>query len=215
MCCWLFYLLVVRPLRDVVAPVRCIFIYTRLLNYSLEFTIGVWTDVSHIQGPSLVSLASSLPRVVLNAKARNTKVRYAYGRNRWKTWCKSKIGVTYIPAQPMFVALYLRHLLNSAKTISPIDTAVHSIRWGHSLAGLPSPTEHPLVQSTYEGCKRILARPRASKDPVQPHMLEKLIQKHGHDTASTADLRLLFIVLVGYSGFLRISEILSKSDIYI
>ena len=125
---------------------------------------------------------------------------------RWKTWCKSKIGVTYIPAQPMFVVLYLRHLLNLAKTISPIHTAVYSIRWGHSLAGLPSPTEHPLVQSTYEGCKRILARPRAPKDPVQPHMLEKLIQKHGHDTAS---LRLLFVVLMGYSGFLRISEILS------
>ena len=40
-------------------------------------------------------------------------------------------------------------------------------------------------------------------------MLEKLIQKHGHNTASPADLRLLFIILVGYSGFLRISEILS------
>ena len=64
-----------------------------------------------------MSLASSLPRVVLNAKARNTTVRYAYGWNRWKTWCKSKIGGIYIPAQPIFVALYLRHLLNSAKTI--------------------------------------------------------------------------------------------------
>ena len=96
-----------------------------------------------------------------------------------KNWC-----YLYIPAQPIFVALYLRHLLNSAKTISPIDIAVNSIRLGHILAGLPSPTEHPLVKSTYEGCKRILARPRVPKDPVQPHMLEKLIQKHGHTTAS-------------------------------
>ena len=109
----------------------------------------------------------------------------------------------------MFVALYLQHLLNAAKTTSPIDTAVYSIRWGHSLAGLTSPTEHPLVQSTYEGCRRILARPREPKEPVQPHRLEKLIQRHGHNTASPADLRLLFIVLVGYSGFLCISEILS------
>ena len=80
MCCWLFYSLVVRPLRNVVAPVRCIFIYIWLLNlFSLdEFTIGVWKDVSHIQDPSLVSLASSRPRVVLNAKARNTtKIDFA------------------------------------------------------------------------------------------------------------------------------------------
>ena len=172
MCCWLFYSLVIRPLRD------DFHLYTVAQLFSLdEFTIGVWKGVSHIQDPSLVLLASSLPRVVLNAKARNTTVRYAYGWNRWnrwKTWCKSKIGVTYIPAQPMFVALYLRHLLNSAKTISPIDTAVYSIRWGHSLPSLPSPTEHPLVQSTYEGCKQILARPRAPKDPFQPSHARKV-----------------------------------------
>ena len=169
----------------------------------------MWEDFSKIQDPSLVSLASSLPRVVLNAKARNTTVRYAYGWNRWKNWSKSKIGVAYLPAQPMFVTLYLRQFLDSAKTTSPVDTAVYSIRWGHILAGLPSPTEHPLVQSTYEGCRRILSRPREPKDPVQPHMLETLIQKHGHNSASPADLRLLFIVLVVYSVFLRIGELLS------
>ena len=185
-------------------------IYTRLSVICLdEFKIGVWKDVSEIQDPSLVALASTLPRVVLSAKARNTTVRYAYGWNRWKTWCKSKIGVTFLPAPPMFVALYLHHLLTSARKTSPIDTAVYSIRWGHNLAGLTSPTEHPLVQSTYEGWRRILARPREPKEPVQPHMLAKLIQKHGQITASPADLRLLFIVLVGYSGFLRISEILA------
>ena len=109
----------------------------------------------------------------------------------------------------MFVSLYLHHLLDSAKTNSPLDTAVYSIRWEHTLPELPSPTEHPLVQSTYEGCRRILAKPRQPKDPVQPQMLENLEQKHGHSNASPADLRLLFIVLVEYSGFLRIVEILS------
>ena len=111
-------------------------IYTRLSVICFrEFRIGVWKDVSEIQDPnSLVALASSLPRVVLNTKARNATVRYVYGWSRWKTWCKSKIGGTYLPAQPMFVALYLQHLLNSAKTSSPIDTAVYSI------VGVTSPT---------------------------------------------------------------------------
>ena len=39
--------------------------------------------------------------------------------------------------------------------------------------------------------------------------LEQLVRTHGGDDASLADLRLLFIVLVGYAGFLRISEILA------
>ena len=77
------------------------------------------------------------------------------------------------------------------------------------MPGLPSPTEHPLLQSTYEGCRRILAKPRQPKDPVQPQMLENPVQKHGHSNASPANLRLLFLVLVEYSGFLRIGEILS------
>lgn len=189
--------------------VCCVIIYARFVYFYLdEFKIGVWEDFSEIRDHSLIQLASSLPRVVLHAKARSTTLKYAYGWNRWKIWSKSKIGVAYLPAPPMFVALYLRDLLDSAKTTSPLDTAVYSIRWGHTLAGFPSPTDHPLVQSTYQGCSRILSKPREPKDPVQPHMLQKLIEKHGHNNASPADLR-LFIVLVGYSGFLRIGEILS------
>ena len=155
-------------------------IYTRLSVICLdEFKIGVWKDVSEIQDPSLVALASTLHRVVLNAKARNTTVRYAYGWNRWKTWCKSKIGVTYLPAPPMFVALYLHHMLTPARTTSPIDTAVYSIRWGHNLAGLTSQTEYPLVQSTYEGCRRILAKQWEPKEPVQPSHAGKTYSEAG------------------------------------
>ena len=174
-----------------------------------EFRIGIWEDVAKIEDSSLVELASSLPKLLLNSKATSTTLHYSYGWNRWKTWSKSKIGVQYLPAQPMFVALYLRHLLDSAKSASPIDTAVYSIRWGHSMAGLPSPTDHPFVKATHESCRRILAKPRKPKEPVQPHMLEELVRAHGSIGASASDLRLLFIVLVGYSGFLRISEILS------
>ena len=187
----------------------CYYLYTVRLFYLDEFRIGVWEDFSKIQVPSLVKLDSSRPRVVLNAKARRTTMCYCYGWNRWKIWSKCKIGVQYLPALPMFVSLYLRHLLDSAKTTSPLDTAVYSIRWGHTLPGLPSPTEHPLVQSTYEGCRRILAKPSQPKDPVQPQMLENLIQKHGHSNASAADFFLLFIVLLEYRGSLCIGGILS------
>jgi hypothetical protein len=125
-----------------------------------------------------------------------------------KPWSKSKIGVAYLPAQPMCVALYLCDLLESAQT-SPIDTAIYSIRWGHSMASLPFPTDHPIVKSTYEGCKIILAKPRQLKAPIQLHMLRQLVDMHGHSTTSPAELRLLFIVLVGYSVCLRLSEILA------
>ena len=37
-----------------------------------------------------------------------------------------------------------------------IDTAVYSIRWGHKLAGLASPVDHPIVTSAAEGARRRL-----------------------------------------------------------
>ena len=46
-------------------------------------------------------------------------------------------------------------------------------------------------------------------------MLERLTERHGHTGSTPGDLRLLFIVLVGYSGFLRISELLSMKTNHI
>ena len=175
----------------------------------------MWKQFSQLQDSSLLCLKSSLPDLVLNSKAGNTILRYAYGWNRWKSWAKSKIAVVYLPAQPICVGLYLRHLLETARSVSPIDTAIYSIRWAHSLAGLSSPTDHPFVKATYDGCKRLLAKPRQPKEAVQPHMLERLTERHGHTGSSPGDLRLLFIVLVGYSGFLRISELLSMKTNHI
>ena len=161
------------------------------------------SNFSQLQDPSLLCLKWSLPDLVLNSKAGNTILRYVYGWNRWKSWAKSKIAVVYLPAQPICVGLYLRDLLETARSVSPIDTAIYSIRWAYSLAGLSSPT----YRSSF--CESNV------KEPVQPHMLERLTERHGHTGSSPADLRLLFIVLVCYSGLLRISELLSMKTNHI
>ena len=35
--------------------------------------------------------------------------------------------------------------MTEAKTVSPLESAVHSIAWMDQLGGEPSPTDHPLV----------------------------------------------------------------------
>ena len=42
---------------------------------------------------------------------------------------------------------------------SVVESASYSIRWGHRLAGLESPTIHLLVNDVVEGARRKLARP--------------------------------------------------------
>ena len=47
--------------------------------------------------------------------------------------------------------------MTEAKTVSPLESAIHSIAWFHLLGGEPSPSDHSLVKSTFAGAQRLLA----------------------------------------------------------
>ena len=89
-----------------------------------------------------------------------------------------------------------------------IDMAVYSIRWGHKLAGLASPVDHPIVTSAAEGARRRLARPVQPKEPISEHMLLEITERYNTPSASLLALRFLFILLIGCFGLFRINEIL-------
>ena len=146
--------------------------------------------------------------MVLISRAASTNKKYAAGWRRWKDWA-SRFAIPVFPALPLHVALYLRHLLSTANTISPLECAIYSIAWAHTVASATSPTTHPLVISTFAGCKRHLAKSRAPKKPISPSMLESYIDTCPEYTSNLDDMRTLFVVLVGYAGFLRVNEILN------
>ena len=131
----------------------------------------------------------------------------------WRSWSKSRVGVPHLPAEPLHVALYILELTNTALQnghgSAVIDTAVYSIRWGHKLAGLASPVDHPIVTSAAEGARRRLARPVQPKEPISEHMLLEIAERYNTPSASLLALRFLFILLIGYFGLFRINELLS------
>ena len=43
------------------------------------------------------------------------------------------------------------------------------------MAGLDSPTNHPLVHVALEGARRQLGKPTVKKEPVTPEMLQSLV----------------------------------------
>ena len=90
-------------------------------------------------------------------------IEYSNGWQKWKTWAQSELGVPVLPAAPLQVALYLTKPVHRAvlegHSPSVIESASYSIRWGHRLAGMDSPTIHPLVKGVVEGARRKLARP--------------------------------------------------------
>ena len=69
----------------------------------------------------LKDLANSLPSVVLASRAASTVDKYSGGFTRWKVWARGHT-IPILPDSPFHVALYLRYLMQDAKTISPLQT---------------------------------------------------------------------------------------------
>ena len=76
-----------------------------------------------------------------------------------------------------------------------------------SLAGLETPTDHPLVKGVVEGAWRKLARAVQPKLPLSHDIVADITMNLSYTSPSLADIRFLFILLVGYAGVFRISEI--------
>ena len=168
----------------------------------LVSTLGIWRQASDLGDIGLYSQVPQPLELALASSAPNTLSKYSNGWNRWPAWAKSKNTVPHLPAQPLHIAL-LGH------GSSVIDTALYSIRWGHKVAGIPSPVDHPTVLTAPEGGRRKLARPIQPKEPISEQTLFKLAGHYNTPGAPLETLGFLFIILIGYAGLFRISEVLS------
>ena len=137
--------------------------------------------------------------------------KYGRGWHRWQQWASSKPEVHAIPANPLYVALYFNHLLQTNGTTGALHSAAYGIRWAHHTAGPPSPLDDPFVALVLQGCERLCAQPTTKKDPVTVSVVKDLVDHYG-PLAQLSDLRVfrfLVIVVVSFAGFFRIDEMLT------
>ena len=139
---------------------------------------GIWSDARELADPEMVVLVKELKSLQKSSKASSTLSKYA---SSWKTWCawsSSTLHIPEIPANPLHVALFLTEMFLScvekSAGSSALESAVYVIRWAHRTAGLNSPTDHPVVQSTLEGAKRKLGRPVNPKEPISLELVGSL-----------------------------------------
>jgi integrase len=172
-------------------------------------SLDVFTEglgyVDFIQNPQLQSLASIIPDVLVQARAPSTNRSYGLAYKRWRLWAQQYPEIVPLPASHLHVLLYLVDIEQSASSFSTVNLAVCAIKWANSLAGLPSPTDHILVQEALQGFRRRLARPTVRKDPflkVHIHQLITLV-----DRFSLVDVRNTVLIVVAYFALLRVSEL--------
>lgn len=169
--------------------------------------MGIWEKADAVNNEYLQTLVDSLPSVVQASRAPSTVTKYEAGWKKWLSWTEHKAEVRHIPADPFFVSLYLVSVLKEHGTKGALSTAMFSIRWAHHRAGFESPTEDPFVQLVFDGCERICGKPAKKKEPITTPMVRSLIDKFS-DSADLKVLRFLTMVVLCFTGFLRIEEIL-------
>ena len=91
---------------------------------------------------------------------------------RWKEFALRKHELSYFPADPLHVAVYLQYVLESTRSSSSVNTAFYSIKCAHESAGLVSPTDNPLINRVREAAKRILGGKRCHrKEPLSTEII--------------------------------------------
>ena len=74
---------------------------------------------------------------------------------------------------------------------------------------MDSPTLHPTVLSAAEGAKRRLTTPVCFKEPLSLETVAKIAQSYNSASASSANVRFLFVLLVRSAMLFHISQLLN------
>ncbi|WP_439395170.1 site-specific integrase [Bradyrhizobium sp. PMVTL-01] len=153
----------------------------------------------------LVSTATEPAFFIQSSIAENSRRAYLSDLSEFE-----KAGFS-IPATPETVARYLAQHACSLR-VATLVRRVASLSKVHDARGLPNPTHSPLVRATMRGIKRTCGCAQRQAKPLCRDDLLQVLEATGDRTKDVRDRALL---LVGFSGALRRSELvgLNKEDL--
>ncbi|GAQ93012.1 reverse transcriptase [Klebsormidium nitens] len=108
---------------------------------------------------------------------------------------------------PLTVALYMMRLLRTAKTPSPLLTFFGAVYLNHSMAGLSSPTNHPVVQMAREVARRLKLAGLNQKRPFLASQIRRLFELWGGPSANLHQLMKLTSITLCFTSFLRYDDL--------
>jgi integrase len=119
-------------------------------------------------------------------------------------WCTTH-GVASLPADPATVILYVTDLAQRLK-VSTVIRRLSSISVIHQTAGHPSPTKDVRVKDVVKGIRRTLGVATREASPATIAEIRKVCYSL---TDSLLDVRDRALLLVGFAGALRRSELVA------
>lgn len=154
---------------------------------------------------SLESLDAETKDNIENSLSAGTRRIYKSDFKLFKEWCEEK-ELPYLPASPVTVARFLSH--EAARGIKPatLTRRLAAIRFTHEIKEFESPTQNKNVRGALQGVKRKRGVAPIKKAPITAERLEMMIS---HCPDSLAGLRDRALLLLGFAGAFRRSELVA------
>lgn len=168
----------------------------------------------NVQDERLQVLSATLPDILVQSKSDNTRRKYERGFAAWRAWACKFSEIQVFPANSLHIALFVTSMIQSGTSCALLNEVRYGLKWFHELGGLSDPCRCPLVENVFEAGRKILSTRVKKKEPVTPEIMCSLFDKFGSISANLAELRVLAICVLGYTGFLRFDELssLRRSD---
>ena len=163
-------------------------------------------ELTTVKENGSLDLATNLEKArqyLSSSTAENTKRAYRADWQHFLTWCEGR-NLAALPASPETIALYLADLAGEFKT-STISRRVIGIKRAHLAAGHISPTESDLVKEMLKGIKRKHSTAQSQKAPLMFGEISAIVRTI--DSGKLKGARDKALLLLGYSGFFRRSEL--------
>jgi len=157
------------------------------------------TNVKSLEIETLKNLKSS--------KAINTLRAYKADYKDFSSFC-IKNGFNPMPSEPKIITIYLTHLSKSYK-FSTLKRRLASISVVHKLSGHYIDVKHPMITENLMGIKRILGSYQKAKKPILINELKLIINAIDKDENEKNRLKSKALILVGFSGGFRRSELVA------
>ena len=174
-------------------------------------------DDVRITLPVHVAGSGTLDRLVDTARdyakastAENTNKAYAADWKHFARWCRLK-GAEPLPPSSEMIGLYLADLAtptNGSPTlsVSTIERRLSGLAWNYAQRGFTLDRKNRHIASVLAGIKRKHARPPVQKEAILAEEILAMVATLPYDLRGLRDRAIL---LLGYAGGLRRSEIVS------
>lgn len=151
------------------------------------------------------SIIRDLPSFVESARSDSTIKKYKCYFKKFEQWCNS-CSLQCLPATTTTVALYIGGLIQQGCSVAVLDSSFYSIKWFHDSNFKNNPCSDKFLNLIFEGGRRLLSKPINKKEPITPDILRSIVLRFG-DPNDLRKLRIVALFLLGFSGFLRYSEL--------